>query len=269
MKAGRVKGDERMEITGSAIDIETPDGLADAYIARPAAGGPYPAVLLHMDGPGLRPQLEQMADRFASNGFVVLVPNAFYRTGRAPLVPLEDLRAPERTDTTMQKLKGLISAITPEVAAADAASWVAVLDSQGDVKDGPIGTVGYCMGGALAIRTAAAFPDRVKAVATVHGGNLATDTGTSPHLLLPKLNAELYIAHADNDSSAPPEQQHRLQEALDTAGLTYEMEMLADARHGFSMDDMPAFDEGAATRHWEKVPALLARVLSPPKASTG
>ena len=250
-----------METSGSAIEITTPDGVADAYLSRPAAGGPYPAVLVHMDGPGLRPQLERMADRFAAYGFVVLVPNAFYRAGPAPLVPLDELATPHRTETTMQKLKSLISSISPEAAVADAGCWIAFLDTQDDVRDGRLGTVGYCMGGALAIRTAAAFPDRVKAVATVHGGNLAADSETSPHLLLPKVAAELYIAHADNDPSASPEQQQRLREALDDAGLTYEMEVLEGARHGFSMDDMPAFDEGAATRHWEKVPALFARVL--------
>lgn len=155
----------------------------------------------------------------------------------------------------------LIGSITPEDAVADAASWIAFLDSRDDVRDGPIGTVGYCMGAALAIRTAAAFPDRVKAAATLHGGNLATDKYTSPHLLLPKVTAEIYIAHADNDASASPEQQQRLRVALDAAGLTYEMELLEGAKHGFTMDDMPAFDEGAATRHWEKVPALFTRVL--------
>lgn len=95
----------------------------------------------------------------------------------------------------------------------------------------------------------------------MHGGNLATDKYTSPHLLLPKVTAEIYIAHADNDASASPEQQQRLRVALDAAGLTYEMELLEGAKHGFTMDDMPAFDEGAATRHWEKVPALFTRVL--------
>lgn len=250
-----------MELTGSAIDITTPDGAADAYVARPAAGGPYPAVLLHMDGPGLRPQLEQMADRFASYGFVVLVPNAFYRAGRAPLIPLDELRTPNRSDTTMRTMMGLIGALTPQDAVSDAACWIAFLDSLPEVGEGPIGAVGYCMGGALAIRTAAAFPDRVKAVATIHGGNLATEAADSPHLLLRELTAELYVAHADNDASASPEQQQRLRYALNDAGLTYEMETLSGARHGYSMDDMPAFHEGAATRHWEKVPELLARAL--------
>ena len=251
-----------METTGTALDITTPDGVADAYVARPAAGGPYPGVLLHMDGPGLRAQLEQMALRFASHGFVVLVPNAFYRGGRAPLIPMADLMTPNRTDATMQTMMGLIGSITPEVAIADAAAWIGCLDAQPDTDGGALGAVGYCMGGALAIRTAAAFPDRVKAVASLHGGNLATTAETSPHLLLPQVSAEVYVAHADNDGSAPPEQQERLRAALDAAGLSYQAELLEGARHGFTMDDMPAFDEGAATRHWEKVPALFARALS-------
>lgn len=248
-----------METTGKQFDITTPDGVADAYLAQPAGGGPYPGVLLHMDGPGLRAQLEQMARRFASYGHVVLVPNAFYRAGRSPLIAMADLMTPNRTDATMATMMGLIGSITPEVAVADAEAWIACLDRH--TGGGPIGAVGYCMGGALAIRTAAAFPDRVKALASLHGGNLATESETSPHLLLPQVTAEVYVAHADNDGSASPEQQERLRAALDAAGLTYEAELLEGARHGFTMDDMPAFDEAAATRHWEKVPALFARAL--------
>lgn len=251
-----------MDVTGKAIEIETRDGVADAYLSRPDAGGPYPALLMHMDGPGLRPQLEEMADRFASGGFVVLLPNAFYRAGPAPLIPLRELTTPQRSDTTMSRLRELIGSLSPERATADATTWIAFLDSRDDVRGGPLGTVGYCMGAALALRTAAAFPDRVKAVALVHGGNLATDSPSSPHLLLPRVDAELYVAHADQDPSAPPEQQQRLREALDDTGLHYEAELLEGARHGFVMDDMPAFHEGAATRHWDKVPALFARVLS-------
>ena len=251
-----------MQTRSEAIDITTPAGVADAFIARPYAGGPYPGVLVNMDGPGLRPQLESLALRFASFGYVVLVPNAFYRVGRAPLIPMEELMTTNRSEETMKKMMGMVHAVTPETAVVDAKAWLAFLDSQPDVSDGPIGTVGYCMGGALAIRAAAAFPDRVKAVATIHGGNLATEDETSPHLLLPKVKAELYIEHADNDTSAPPEQQERLRAALDAAGLTYEAELIDGARHGFTMEDMPVYHEGAAERHWEKVPELFARALS-------
>jgi carboxymethylenebutenolidase len=246
------------------IEITTPDGVADAFIVRPEDGGPYPAVVFNMDGIGLRPNLEQMATRFAEQGYVVLVPNAFYRGGRAPLIPLSDLLTTNRTEQTLKTMMALIQGITPAAALSDAQAWVGYLDAQPDVRPGAFGTVGYCMGGALAIRTAAAFPDRVKAVATLHGGNLATESESesSPHLLLPGLQAEFYVGHADHDGSAPPEQQERLRAALSAAGLTFEAEVLTDARHGFTMADAPVYDQPAAERHWEKVLALFARNLS-------
>jgi carboxymethylenebutenolidase len=245
----------------SAVDIPTPDGVADAFIARPDGDGPFPGVVFNMDGVGLRPVLEAMATRLAAHGYVVLVPNAFYRGGRAPLVPLEELFAKERSPETMKKLMGLIGSMTPESAASDAATWVAFLDSQDDVSDGPMATLGYCMGAALAFRTAAAFPDRMTAVATFHGGNLATETDTSPHLLLPGIKAELYVGHADNDGSAPPEQQQRLREALDAAGLVYEAELHVGSGHGWTMTDLPVYDEAAAELAWGKMLALLDRNL--------
>lgn len=248
-------------MSSQTLDITTADGVADAVLARPDAPGPHPGVVLHMDGPGLRPVLTAMAERLASNGYVVLVPNAFYRDGRAPLIPLEQLLTPDRKPATMERMMGFIGAVTPERAAADAASWVAFLDARDDVLAGPIGAVGFCMGGALAIRTAAALPDRVRAVASLHGGNLATEKDTSPHLLLPGLTAEVYAGHADQDGSAPPEQQARLAAALDDAGIVHETEQYDGARHGWTMSDLPAYDEAAAERAWSKVLALFARTL--------
>ena len=245
----------------ATVDIPTPDGVADAFLVRPEHGGPFPPVVLNMDGVGLRPVLEEKASAFASQGYVVLVPNAFYRGGRAPVIPLAELLTPQRTPQTLEKLLGLIADITPECAARDAAAWVSYLDDQEDVKPGPIGTLGYCMGGALAIRTASAFPDRVTAVGTFHGGNLATEADTSPHHLLAGLKAEVYVGHADEDGSAPPEQQQRLQAALDSAGLGYEAELYDGARHGWTMSDLPAYNEAAAERAWDKAVGLLARNL--------
>lgn len=245
----------------SAVDIITPDGIADAFIVRPDGDGPFPAVVYNMDGIGLRPVLEGMATRLAEQGYVVLVPNAFYRGGRAPLIPLDELLGDKRSPETLTTLMGLIATMTPSAAASDAKAWVAYLDSQDDVSPGPIGTVGYCMGGALAIRTAAALPDRVTAVASFHGGNLATEADTSPHLLLAGLQAEIYIGHADNDGSAPPEQQDRLKAALERSGLVYEAELNEGAGHGWTMSDLPVYDQSAAEHHWDKLVALLERNL--------
>jgi len=249
------------ELQRATVDVPTPDGTADSYFVRPG-GGPHPAVLLFMDGIGLRPRIEQMADRIAEQGYAVLAPNLFYRGGRAPLIPdlVERLQTEDRA-AVWGELRPLMTALTPEVAARDTAAYVAFLDAQPDVAPGPIATTGYCMGGALSLRAAAQLPDRVVAAASFHGGNLAPSDDVGPHLGAPQIRAELYVGHADNDGSMPPEQQERLAAALDAAGVTYTAELYDGAAHGWTMTDMPVHDEKAEQRHWEALLGLLARRL--------
>ncbi|MDT7547508.1 MAG: carboxymethylenebutenolidase [Actinomycetota bacterium] len=247
---------------GETVDVPTPDGTADAYFVRRSDEAPRPAVLLFMDGIGLRPRLEEMADRIAAHGYAVLVPNLFYRAGRAPVVP--DLASRLRTEdrgSVMAELRPLMSALTPEVAARDTQAYVDFLDQQAGVQVGPLGTTGYCMGGALSLRAAAQLQERVTAAASFHGGNLAPDDPAGVHQLAPRIRAEVYVAHADNDASAPPEQQQRLAAALEAAGVQHTAELYAGASHGFTMSDMAVYDAAAEQRHWDALLGLLARNL--------
>jgi carboxymethylenebutenolidase len=251
------------DLTRQHVDVPTPDGTADAYIVRPAAGS-HPPVLLFMDGIGLRPRLEEMADRIASQGYAVLVPNLFYRAGRAPVLPdlVARLQSEDRP-AVFAELRGHITSLTPDVAARDTRAYVDFLDAQPGVAAGPMATTGYCMGGALSLRAAAQLPERVVAAASFHGGNLAPEEDSGPHTLVGRVEAELYFAHADNDASAPPEQIARLEAALDAAGVRYSSELYAGASHGFTMSDMPVYDAEAEQRHWDALLGLLDRRLAP------
>jgi carboxymethylenebutenolidase len=246
------------DLSRDHLDIATPDSTADAYLSRPSSGK-HPGVLVFMDAIGLRPRMEEMADRIAGHGYTVLVPNLFYRAGRAPVVPniVERLQGEDRA-SVFGELGPHMAALTPEVAARDTAAYVETLDRYAD--GGAIATVGYCMGGALAMRAAAQFPDRVAAVASFHGGRLA-EGESGPHTLADRIRAELYFGHADNDGSMPPEAIARLEAALDAAGVRYTSEVYAGAAHGYSMSDMPVHDEQAEQRHWDALFALLDRAL--------
>jgi carboxymethylenebutenolidase len=250
-----------MTVQTLTIDIPAADGVADALLATPGGDEPHPGVLVYMDAFGLRPRLEEMAARVADAGYVVVVPNVFYRHGRAPLVELDGLAEPENRSRIFEKLAPLMQSLSPELAMRDAGAYLQFLADDRRVLDGPVGVVGYCMGGALALRTAATFPDRVAAVATFHAGRLATDQPDSPHLLLDRVRAEVYVAHADNDASMPPEAQERLAEALSRAGVRHVTELYDGAAHGFTMADTAAYDAAATERHWERLLDLLGRTV--------
>jgi carboxymethylenebutenolidase len=250
-----------MDAQTTTIDIPTADGVADSILATPLAAGPHPGVLVYMDAFGLRPRLEEMASRIAGEGYAVLVPNVFYRSGRAPVVPLGNLRSAEDRAAMFDELVPLMHELTPERVVRDAQAYLDFLERDSRVSDGPMAAVGYCMGGALALRTGAQAPKRVAAVASFHGGRLATDRVDSPHLLVGQLAAEVYLGHADHDGSMPPEQQERLSEALSAAGVVHRAEVYEGAPHGFTMADTLNYDEAATERHWDRLLDLLARTL--------
>lgn len=245
------------------VDVPTGDGVAQAYLAEPGDGGAHPAVLLYMDAYGLRPQVERMAERIASEGYVVLAPNVFYRDVQAPLASEEVLRSPEARGELMGSLREYMAKLTPEAVERDARAYLDFLAARDDVTDGPVGITGYCMGGRLTILTAGAVPERVAAAASFHAGNLATDAPESPHRLADRIRAEVYVAHADRDRSMPPEQMKRLDAALGAAGVTHRCEVYAGALHGFTMADLDVYDEVADERHWRELLGLLARTLRP------
>jgi carboxymethylenebutenolidase len=192
----------------------------------------------------------------------VFVPNVFYRDGRSPVVEnIEQLVRAEDRGSLFAALGPKMKALTPGVANADSQAWLAFLRERAEVREGPIGTVGYCMGGHLSLRMAGQFPDVVAAAASFHGGNLATGDDDSPHLSAVRAAAELYIGHADNDRSMDPEQMGRLTRALADAHVRHTSELYVGAQHGWTQTDTPAYNEPSSERHWMRLLELFGRVL--------
>ncbi|MET8325612.1 dienelactone hydrolase family protein [Streptomyces sp. NPDC005181] len=248
-------------VRGTEVDVPTPDGVADAYLTHPDDDRPHPAVLLYMDAFGLRPQLKKMADRLAAAGYTVLVPNVFYRHGRAPVVALPDLIDPARRPEIFQQLRPVMDSLTPDLAARDAGAYLGRLAACPHASEGRVGITGYCMGARLALRAAATHPNRVAAMAGFHGGGLAADVPDSPHTLAENITAELYFGHADQDPGMPPEQIDRLDKALAAAGVRHRAEVYTGADHGFTQADTAAYDAAADERHWAALLDLLHRTL--------
>jgi carboxymethylenebutenolidase len=244
---------------GTKIEIRTVDGVADSYLARPD-DRPHPGVLFLVDAFGLRPQIEAMADRIAAAGYVVLAPNVAYRAGRAPVISLEGLDDPDRRGEIIERVRPMMRELTDERIVADASSYLDRLTEEADGN--PVAITGYCMGGRLGWRVAAAFPDRVAALACFHTGGLATEDESSPHLSAAEIDAELYLGFADNDRSATPESIATLEAALRAAGRTFAAAVYPGAEHGYTMADTPAYDEAAAERHYEELEALLERTVA-------
>jgi carboxymethylenebutenolidase len=236
------------------VDIATPDGVADSYLTRPDDGD-HPGVLFLIDAYGLRPTIYEMADRIAADGYTVLVPNLFYRAGRAPVLPMPDFSDPEERTKFFQQLRPLLDELTPERIASDSGAYL-------DHLDGPVAITGYCLGGRVGWRMATAHPDRVVALGAFHAGQLVTDAPDSPHRSADRIRAELYFGFADQDQSMTPEQIETLEKALDEAGASYRAEIYEGAAHGYTMADTPAFDEAALEHHYRELRALLERTLT-------
>jgi carboxymethylenebutenolidase len=250
-----------VDVVTERVDVEAADGVADALFVHPAEGV-HPAVLVYMDAYGIRPSLEALAERLASHGYAVFVPNVLYRDGRSPVAEnLDELMRAEDRAPLWAILGPKIRRLTPPVARADAKAWLAFLRSRSEASGGPIGTVGYCMGGRLSLRTAGDFPDVVAAGASFHGGGMATEEPDSPHLAAVNARGELYVGHADNDGSMPPEQMARLTQALADAHVRHTAELYVGAAHGWTQVDTPAYDEPSAERHWMRMLELFGRVL--------
>ena len=244
------------------IDIATSDGAADVFVARPDGDGPHPAVILYTDAFGIRPALEEHVKHLARNGYYVVAPNVFYRSRRAPVLDdLEELIGSEDRSALFAQLRPMMDLITPEAAHADSEAWLEFLRGDARAEQGGFGTVGYCLGGRLSLRMAGEFPDAVTAAASFHGGNLATDQEDSPHLAAVKASAELYIGHADNDGSMPPEQMAKLTQVLAEAHVRHTAELYVGAPHGWTQTDMRAYDEPSTERHWLRLLDLFERVL--------
>ncbi len=244
------------------VDLPAADGMADAVFACPEDGGRHPAVILYMDAYGIRPALRAHVERLAAHGYCVLAPNVFYRDGRAPVADdLEELMNAEDKGPLWAVLRPRMARLVPEAANADSQAWLDYVRGRPEVADRPVGTVGYCMGGRLSLRMAGEYPNDVAAAASFHGGNLATDGDDSPHLAAVHAQGELYIGHADNDGSMPPEQMARLTEALAKAHVQHTAELYVGAAHGWTQTDTAVYNEPAAERHWMRLLELYDRVL--------
>lgn len=247
------------ETMGAEVEIKTPDGVADAFIVHPLKGQ-YPAVLIWPDIFGLRPAFRAMATRLAESGYTVLVINPFYRTHKAPTSP----EHPNWDDPpTRDALMALAHSLTPATAATDAKAFVSYLDAHAavDVKK-KIGTTGYCMGGPLVLRTAAARADRIGAAATFHGGGLVTKEPDSPHLLIAQSKAHYLIAIAANDDERDPTAKTVLRETFDRAQLPAEVEVYAGTQHGWCPPDSAVYNRESAEKAWARLLVLLNGTLA-------
>lgn len=240
--------------------IPTADGHADAFAAFPGRGEPHPGVLLYMDIFGVRPELRERARELAEHGYYVLVPNLFYRNGPAPVIELPGHIGEQIRPAIVARLMPLVQAHTTERALRDADAYLRFLTAQPEVSAGPVAVIGYCMGGVLAIRTAAAHPGQVAAVAGFHPGKLVTRAPDSPHRLIPRLTAHVHLGHAEGDMS--PEAIGELDQALDAAGVGYTSEIYPGTVHGYTMSDTDAFNLSALRRHWDRLLPLLDRALT-------
>jgi carboxymethylenebutenolidase len=242
------------------VSIPMPDGDARAFVFTPdSGGGPWPATILYMDAPAIRPAMFEMGERLAQAGYYVLLPDVFWRAG--PYPPLDIVKA-RAGDPEMGALFAKLRASTDtEKQMADTKAYLEWLMIQPQAKSGKVGVTGYCMGGGIAFRAAGTFPDRIAAAASFHGGNLATDAEDSPHRLAPKIAAKLLIAGADEDRSFDEAQCERLDAALKDAGVDAEVSIWKGARHGWVPTDMPVYNKDAAERHWVALVALFDRVL--------
>lgn len=247
----------RLETSAQSVTVTTPDGEADGWFVHPGSGR-HPAVILWPDIAGLRDAYKTMGERLAGEGYAVLVVNQYYRSAKAPIL---GTMAEWRTPEGQARIKPMIGAITLPGIASDAAAFVNWLDRQGAVDTGrKIAALGYCMTGPYTLRTAAAVPARVGAACSFHGADLANDTPDSPHLLIPRLNAALLIAIAQNDDERQPEDKDVLRRAAAAASKKAEIEVYA-AQHGWCTIDSPVYDAAQAERAWGRMLATLKENL--------
>lgn len=242
------------------VAIPTPDGDARAFVFEPDEGaGPWPTVIFFMDAPAIRPALFEMGQRLADHGYYVLLPDMFWRVGPYPPINLaEAFKDDEARRAFFAKYVGSTS---PTKAMSDTGAFLDWLSAQPEAKADKVGATGYCYGGGLVLRAAAAFPDRIAAGAAFHGGNLATDAEDSPHLGAGRIKARILVAGADEDRSFDLAQKDRLEAAFREAGTDAEVVIYPGAKHGYAPPDMPAYDRDASERHWREMVGLFDAVL--------
>ncbi|MGD0321718.1 MAG: dienelactone hydrolase family protein [Acidimicrobiales bacterium] len=245
-------------MTQRSVEIEAADGICPAALSIPAGEGPWPAVIMFPDAGGMRDTMRQMGERLSGLGYVVLVPDFYYRNG--PYDPV-DMKTAFSTKETAEKIMGMMQGYTPDKVVSDASAFVDYLDSLPEKKPGGVGTTGYCMGGRLSLITAANLGDRIAASASFHGGGIAKeDDPNSPHHKAGAIRATVYVAGAIEDQSFADEDKELLERSLTESGVTHTIETYP-AHHGFAVPDNASYDEAAAERHWQAMENLFASVL--------
>jgi len=249
---------EVLAVNAKTVEIKTKDGVAPCHFFGPPQKEKRPAVIFYMDGIGIRPALCAMAERLAQSGYHVLLPDLYYRSG--PTKSFDAATAfeqgPER-----DRLMSLFQSLNNKLVMEDTASFLDFLEFQPSVSGEKIGCVGYCMGGAFALSAAGTFPDWTAAVASLHGARLATDQPDSPHLLASRMLAGVYVGVAGIDPHFTPEEKQRLASAFQSAGVGYTVEVYPNVKHGFAVNDTPAYDRPASERHWQRILTLFATNL--------
>ena len=237
-----------------ATTIQTADGLCPSYVFRPEGSGPWPGVLMFMDGIGIRPAMLDVGERLATHGYFVLLPDLFYRAGPyAPMDAKTVFSDPEQRKVLMEKF---FPAASQGKIMSDTRAFLDYLAAQRDVKPDVFGTTGYCMGGRMSLVAAATYPDRIVAAAAYHPGRLVTDDADSPHTLMPSIKARVFIGRASEDASFTDENLTAVEQALTKGGVDHKLETFP-AKHGWVLSDTPVYDKAEAERHWTTLLALL------------
>jgi carboxymethylenebutenolidase len=237
------------------LDIATADGAMNAFVVQPDEGGPHPVVLFYMDAPGKREELHDMARRIAAVGYCVLLPNLYYRQRR-------EFQLLARTEAAMAEMFGLMNTLDAGTTRTDTQALLDFAATLPTADATRIGAVGYCMSGPFVVWAAAAFPDRLACIASIHGANMVTDKPDSPHRMAPMIRCESYFACAEIDRWAPPAHIAALEAALRDAGTRHRIEWYPGAEHGFVFPQRAGiYNQPAAERHWERLFALFARNL--------
>jgi carboxymethylenebutenolidase len=236
------------------IDIQTNDGLMNTFVVYPEENGPVPVILFYMDAPGKREELHDMARRFATVGYFVVLPNLYYRRTR-------DYYLKERTPEQLEEMFGHMHSLNAHTSHADTQAMLSYVDQNPHADAKRIGAVGYCMSGPIVMWAAADFPERFQSIASIHGANMVTDRADSPHRMPPKIRCESYFACAEIDKWAPPEDIRQLKQALVQANNKHRIEWFPKAEHGFVFPQRAVYEKHGAERHWERLFDLFGRTL--------
>lgn len=242
------------------IEIETADGVMDTFVCHPDEGGPFPAVIIYMDAPGMREELRDMARRIGTTGYYVQLPNLYYRIGREGDYGF-DLSRIRSDDGEREKMFAAMRSLSNAGVVADTRTLLDRINADGAAASGPVGCVGYCMSGQFVLSVGAAYGEAIGAVASYYGVGIITDKDDSPHLSVGDISAEVYLAFASDDPHVPQPIVDTLPEVMQSAGVNHRIEIYPDTDHGFAFPQRPAYRKPAAERHWERLFALFDRTL--------